>query len=506
MPGVRNAATYCDLNGSRLEPEDATIVIFGATGDLAHRKIVPALYNLRLSGILPEGVKVIGFARRDLDDGDFRASLRGSLEKNSDSKAVDEEAWSWLERRITYFRGDFDDRNAYTRLAGVLSAPGMPENALFYLAASPDKFEVTARSLAAAGLGSAAPRPSGRPPGFRRLIVEKPFGRDRASAHELNEILQTCFAERDIFRIDHYLGKETVQNLLYFRFANSIFEPLWNSNHISSVEIDVLESSGIGTRGGYYDHAGAARDMLQNHLIQLLCLTAMEPPATLDPEAVRDEKVKVLRSIRDYSREELLRRSRRGQYTAGVLIDGSRCPAYRDEPKVAPDSTTETFVSLRLEVDNWRFAGVPFILRTGKALDRRLSEIRVTFRRPPAALFSGYCGDALSPNALAIRIQPDEGMALRFNAKVPGAAKVGPSELRFAYRENNKSYFPEAYERLIADALAGDATLFIRSDETEEAWRIIDALEDAWSGAPPPELYQAGGGGPGEEGPEAWGL
>jgi glucose-6-phosphate 1-dehydrogenase len=505
MPVSPNTVSYCDLNGSRLEPEDATIVIFGASGDLAHRKIVPALYRLRLSGILPEGVKVIGFARREWDDERFRGSLREACEKTVEPSKFDAAAWSWLERRTTYVHGDLEDRNTYRRLAELLSAPGMPVNMLFYLAISPENFEKTAQLLAEAGLGSATTHRTALS-GFRRLIVEKPFGHDRASSRALNRKLQTCFDERDIFRIDHYLGKETVQNLVYLRFANSIFEPLWNSNHISSVEIDVLESAGIGTRGGYYDRAGAARDMLQNHLIQLLCLTAMEPPATLDPEAIRDEKVKVLRSIRDYSREELLGRSRRGQYTAGVLPDGSYCPAYRDEAKVDPASRTETFVSLRLEVDNWRFAGVPFILRTGKALDRHLSEIRVTFRRPPATLFSGYCGEALSPNALAIRIQPDEGMALRFNTKVPGAAKVGPSELRFAYRENNTLYFPEAYERLIADALAGDATLFIRADETEEAWRIVDALENAWSGAPPPELYPAGSPGPGGEAPEAWGL
>jgi len=500
--------SYCDLNGASLEPRAAAIVVFGGTGDLSRRKIVPALYKLQLSGILPEGVRIIGFARRDQGDAEFRSSLRDACEKHSGGARIDGDEWGRFERRITYIRGDLGDPAAYGELAQALAAPGMPDDALFYLAVSPDSFETVARALAAAGLGSAGrgSESRARPSGSRRLVVEKPFGRDRMSARGLNAALQECFDESDILRIDHYLGKETVQNLLYFRFANSIFEPLWNSGHIQSVEIEVLESEGIGTRGGYYDGAGAARDMLQNHLIQLLCLTAMEPPATLDPEAIRDEKVKVLRSIRDYPREELLRRSRRGQYSAGLLSSGDGCPAYRDEPKVSPDSTTETYVSLRLEVDNWRFAGVPFVLRTGKALDRQLSEIRVNFRRPPAALFSGWCGDALSPNALAIRVQPDEGMALRFNVKIPGAARVGPSELRFAYREGNEDYFPEAYERLLADALAGDSTLFIRSDEAEEAWRIVDALEAAWAGGPPPESYPAGGAGPAEEGAEAWGL
>jgi len=354
---------------------------------------------------------------------------------------------------------------------------------------------VVARNLASSGLGSSAGAADGARP-FRRLVVEKPFGSDRASARSLNATLQECFAEEDIFRIDHYLGKETVQNLLYFRFANSIFEPLWSRNHIESVEIDVLETGGIGTRGGYYDKSGAARDMLQNHLVQLLCLVAMEPPANLSPESIRGEKVKVLRSIRDYPDAELLSRSVRGQYAAGRTSDGAALPAYVDEARVAPGSTTETYASLRLEVDNWRFAGVPFTLRTGKALDRQVSEIRVTFKRPPATLFAGYCGDLLLPNVLTLRIQPDEGMWLRFNAKEPAVARVSPMELRFSYRERNDAYFPEAYERLIADALAGDSTLFIRSDEADEAWRILDALEAAWGSVGLPVLYPAGSSGP----------
>jgi glucose-6-phosphate 1-dehydrogenase len=403
--------------------------------------------------------------------------------------------WAAFARRLSYHRGSFDDPAAYRSLAArVAAAASRPEpvaNALFYLAVAPEEFAVVARNLAAAGLGSSA----GPAAPFRRIVVEKPFGRDRASARELNAVLQGCFDERDIFRIDHYLGKETVRNLMYFRFANSIFEPLWNRNHIESVEIDVLETGGIGARGGYYDRAGAARDMLQNHLIQLLCLVAMESPASLGSESIRDEKVKVLRSIRDYSAAELLARSARGQYAAGEAdgsANGSAARAYLDEDRVAPGSRTETYAALRLEVDNWRFAGVPFVLRTGKALDRQLSEIRVTFRRPPATLFQGYCGDRLSPNVLTLRIQPDEGAWLRFNAKVPGADRVSARELRFSYRERNDAYLPEAYERLITDALAGDSTLFIRSDETDEAWRIVDALEAAWASAGGPALYPAG--------------
>jgi glucose-6-phosphate 1-dehydrogenase len=485
---------YCDLSGNALEPEAAAIVVFGATGDLSRRKIFPALYNLERTGILPPETVVFGFARRELSRELFIAQMREDCARYSHSKPLDEAAWGRLSTRIRYVRGSFDDEGAYGALARALAEPDVPANALFYLAVAPEEFSVVALGLARAGLGGAAHRGAGE--GFRRLVVEKPFGSDLASARALNDTLQSCFAEDSIFRIDHYLGKETVQNLLYFRFANSIFEPLWNRNHIESVDIDVLETGGIGSRGGYYDRAGAARDMLQNHLIQLLCLVAMEPPAGLDPESVRGEKVKVLKSIREYTSAELLERSTRGQYSAGVAADGARLPSYGDEARVAPGSETETFVSLKIEVDNWRFAGVPFTLRTGKALDRQVSEIRVTFKRPPATLFAGYCGDLLSPNVLTLRIQPEEGMWLGFNAKEPGAERVVPKELRFAYRERNDAYFPEAYERLIADALAGDSTLFIRSDETEEAWRIVDALERAWVSGRPPRLYYAGSPGP----------
>jgi len=488
----------CDLSEGALEPRPATVVVFGATGDLARRKIFPALYNLERSGLMPAGTEVLGFARRDLDDRGFVALAREACELFSHTQPLDEVAWAAFAGRLSYLRGSFDDRDAYRRLAervAAAEASARPtEGALFYLAVAPEEFSVVAAALSAAGLGSALggdAQEEGGP--FRRLVVEKPFGRDRASARGLNATLQGYFAERDIFRIDHYLGKETVRNLMYFRFANSIFEPLWSRNHIEKVEIDVLETVDIGTRGGYYDRSGAARDMLQNHLIQILCLVAMEPPAGLASESVRDEKVKVLRSIRDYAPAELLARSARGQYSAGVGPDGSFRRGYSEEDRVAPGSRTETFVALRLEVDNWRFAGVPFYLRTGKALDRQLSEVRVTFKRPPATLFQGFCGDTLAPNVLTIRIQPDEGAWLRFNAKEPGADRVSPRELRFSYRDSRGAYFPEAYERLIADALAGDSTLFIRSDETDEAWRIVDALESAWAASgEPPIPYPAG--------------
>ncbi|MDP3177202.1 MAG: glucose-6-phosphate dehydrogenase, partial [Spirochaetaceae bacterium] len=494
-------AGFCDLGVGAPEPKSATIVVFGATGDLTRRKIAPALYNLERSGSLPSGTRMIGFARSELDDGSFRALLREGCASQLRGGSLDEAAWSSLAARIRYLRGDIDDGAAYAALAAMIREPGAPPNALFYMAVAPDRFAMAARMLAAAGLGSAgaasvADAHGAAGPGFRRLVVEKPFGYDLASARALNAALQATFREEDIFRIDHYLGKETVQNLLYFRFANAIFEPLWNRNHIERVEIDVLETAGIGSRGGYYDKAGAARDMLQNHMVQLLCLVAMEPPPSLDPEAIRSEKAKVLASIRDYRPLELRERSVRAQYQAGRSPDGAPIPDYRHEAMVASDSTTETYVQLRLEVDTWRFEGVPFVLRTGKALDRQASEIRVLFRRPPATLFAGHCGDRLARNALVLRIQPDEGMWLSVNAKVPGAARIAPKDLRFAWQERGGDYLPEAYERLLADALAGDATLFIRSDEAEGAWRIVDALEEAWSGGAPLLRYPAGSAGP----------
>lgn len=482
----------CDLDLGRPAPEPVTIVVFGASGDLAHRKVIPALWDLYAGkGLHPES-RIIGVARRDFSDQDFRAELKVSTTQRA-RLAVDETGWRDFESAVTYLRGDLDQASTYANLARRLEAPGFPANRLFYLAVSPDQFGPVAEGLAVAGLGS-TDQDKAPGEGYSRLVVEKPFGRDRASARELSRRLNACFAEKDIFRIDHYLGKETVQNLLYLRFANSIFEPLWNRQYIERVEIDVLETGGIGGRGGYYDHAGAARDMIQNHLIQLLCLTLMEPPPSLDPEAVRDEKVKVLRSIPNYSLEDFLARSRRAQYGAGTAATGEAIPDYHGEAKIAPGSRTETFAALHLEVDNWRFAGVPILLRTGKALDRQASEIRIIFRRPPETLFAGLCADRLPSNAIVIRIQPEEGIWLDFNTKEPGRASLARKSLRFSYREGGEDLLPEAYERLLADAFQGDSTLFIRADEAEEAWRIVDGLEAAWASplAPAPVRYPAG--------------
>lgn len=489
----------CDLDDRAFEPESAVFVVFGATGDLAHRKIFPALYDLFADGILPANLVIVGFARRPLADQAFRNDVKTFCATFARRGSFSDEDWERFAARVFYLRSDLDDPEGYRRLSLIVGGSDeafnaalgdrpLPPNALFYLAVGPSYFGPIAERLKEAGLGSVE-RTNG---GWRRLVVEKPYGGDAASARALTAALQDAFAEKDIYRIDHYLGKETVQNLLYLRFANAVFEPVWNRNHIESIDISVYETDGIGERGGYYDAAGAARDMMQNHLVQLMCLTTMEPPASLDPESIRDEKVKVLRSIAAYSPDEYLRRARRGQYSSGCDALGRERRAYREESKVRPGSTTETYASLKLELDNWRFSGVPITLSTGKAFSEKFSQIVIRFRRPPAALFAARCGDTLAPNELTIRIQPDEGVWLRFNAKVPGMAAIKPNELRFSYREV-ADYLPEAYERLITDALAGDSTLFIRADESEYAWRVLDGLEKAWATADPADIPERGG-------------
>jgi len=493
--------TYCRLDTSRFSPEPALFFVFGASGDLASRKIFPALYDLYLEQQLPQDLLMIGVARRDYSTEQFRELLHDACTAHSrhKSEALHEEAWRDFSGRIFYLRNDVEDVDSYGAirklvverdrgvLAGLSPDARLPENTLYYLAVTPELFPLIAEHLGRSGCGSDASAK-----GWRRLVVEKPYGKDQQSAARLTESLHRWFEERDIYRIDHYLGKEAVQNLLHFRFANTIFEPVWNRNYIDRIEITVAEQDGIGTRGGYYDGFGAARDMLQNHLTQLLCLTVMEPPASLSPEHIRDEKVKVLRAIPEYSDAQMLARARRGQYVSGVSAGGNTVPDYRAEQKVRPDSTTETYASLTLSVENWRFSGVPITLRTGKALAEKYSEIVLYFKRPPTALFAALCGDLLAPNSLTVRIQPDEGIWLSFNAKVPGEPAIRSNSLRFSYREV-ADYFPEAYERLILDALSGDSTLFIRADESELAWRLIDRLEAAWAGARPDASPREGG-------------
>jgi glucose-6-phosphate 1-dehydrogenase len=483
------------ISGSTPKLSPIAAVIFGATGDLTHRKIVPAFYHLAKNNLLPEGSAIIGFARRPKSDEDFRKDLHEALLKFSHTKPVDEEVWKKLESHIYYFQGELDKPEDYKRLAEKLGS--LPEsgeikgNYLFYLATSPEYFGPAAQNLKAAGLAS---QHDGMK---RRLIVEKPFGEDLKSAKELNNTLQGAFDESDIFRIDHYLGKETVQNLIYFRFANSIYEPLWNRLYIDHVQITVAEQVGVESRGGYYDHAGAARDMLQNHMFQLFTLTAMEAPASLDAESIRDEKVKVLRSIPTPTIDFLQKNTVRAQYGGG-FINGKAIPAYRMEEKVSQDSMTETFVAARLEIDNWRWHGVPFYLRTGKALAAAFTEINIVFKRPPSVLFAQADDERLRRNVLRIRIQPNESISVKFNAKIPGKAESEPVDMAFSYKGGFDHYLPEAYERLIVDAIVGESTLFTRSDEVEEAWRLVDSIKNAWAkhGGRELPLYACGSMGP----------
>jgi len=492
-------SAYCRLDTSRFSPEPALFFVFGASGDLASRKIFPALYDLYLEKQLPSDLLMVGAARREYSTEEFREIMHKACVAHSRHKAeaLHEEAWRDFSRRIFYFRNDVEDASSYAAirklvvgrdrrvLAGLSPDAGLPENTLYYLAVTPEFFPVIAENLGRAGCGSDASAK-----GWRRLVVEKPYGKDQQSAARLTEALHRWFDEREIYRIDHYLGKEAVQNLLHFRFANTMFEPVWNRNYIDRIEITVAEQDGIGARGGYYDGFGAARDMLQNHLTQLLCLTVMEPPASLSPEHIRDEKVKVLRSIREIPEELSSRFTVRGQYHG-----------YRAEPGVKPHSETETFAAVQLFLDNWRWQGVPFYLRSGKMLKEKLTEIIIRFRRPPLQMFDVLSGvTELSTNHLGITIQPDEGIHLRFMTKVPdGGMMLRPAELDFHYGETfRETPIPESYERLLLDALSGDASLFARKDEIGLAWKFIDGIRRGWIGETAPALqpYEQGSWGP----------
>ncbi len=475
-----------------------TIIIFGASGDLTARKLVPALYHLFLARQMPDPFRIVGFARRAKTDEAWRAELHEALVRFSRTQPVDESVWTAFAANLHYCVGEFHELAAYARLKQMLRGFGSPElahNLLFYLASSPSQFaEVVERLDASAILDR---RVEGQA-GWQRVVVEKPFGTDLVSARRLNAEITRHTHESQIFRIDHYLGKETVQNLLLFRFSNAIFERLWHRDAIEHVQITVGEQHGVGARGGYYEEAGALRDMVQNHLLQVLALMAMEPPGSLEAEAIRDEKVKLLKALRIWEPDQVGQQVVRGQYTAGTVAGEAR-PAYRDEPKVDPASTVETYVALRVLIDNWRWSGVPFYLRTGKNLPHSASEVRVQFRPTPHVLFAAQCGPRLDANSLTLRLQPNEGITLRVNGKVPGTSmQIRPVRMHFSYDVEFGAYTPEAYERLLLEAMAGDPTLFIRRDEVETAWGFVDAVRAGWRNRPltDAEFYPAGSWGP----------
>jgi glucose-6-phosphate 1-dehydrogenase len=476
-------------------PEPFTLVIFGATGDLTHRKLIPALYHLARSDLLPEKFAILGFGRSRQEQEEFRDGLRNALVQTG--VRLDEEEWNVFARRISYFRGTYGDAGSFVslreRLDEVDRQTGTGGRRLFYLATPPAIYMDVVRNLGSSGLNR-----SPDPHGWVKVIVEKPFGHDLSTARVLDECVHETFDESQVYRIDHYLGKETVQNIFVLRFVNGIFEPIWNRNFVDHVQITVAESLGVEARGTYYEGAGALRDMLQSHLLQLLTLTAMEPPSTFTADKVRDEKVKVLDSVR-FPGGDCSDWLVRGQYARGT-IEGKLVPGYRDEKEVAPNSNVETFFGLKLLVDNWRWGGVPFYLRAGKRLAKRVSEIAIEFRRAPHMFLPGNASSKPRRNVLVLRIQPDDGMALRLDVKVPGPSmRVRPVDMSFLYKEAFGGISPDAYERLLLDAMRGDSTLFARTDEVEAAWSLVTPLLDALQGRGDlPPFYPAGSWGPEE--------
>ncbi|MGN6391330.1 MAG: glucose-6-phosphate dehydrogenase [Gemmatimonadales bacterium] len=482
-------------------PEPCTMVIFGA-GDLLHRKLMPSLFHLMGDGLLPDEFAVITVARGQGDDGSFRTEVGNSLRTfaHDGDGAPDAGAVRRFAGHLHYLSGELDDMATYAALRQRMREidAGLPGGSghLFYLAIPPSLYIDAINRLAQSGIAPRTPDPRQRP--WVRIIIEKPFGRSLFSAVELNACVRRAFAEHQVYRIDHYLGKETVQNLLVFRFANSIFEPIWNRSHVHHVQITAAESVGVEHRGKYYEEAGVVRDMFQNHLLQLLSLMAMEPPVTFSADAVRDEKVKALRAIRPVTPDVMHDYSVRGQYGAGT-IDGKPVPGYREEPDVASDSATPTYGAIRFMIDNWRWHDVPFYLRSGKRMPRRATEIAIQFRKPPHMMFPMPPGETMEPNTLAIRVQPKEGISLRFEVKVPGIeVRTASVDMDFAYAEAFGELDHDAYETLLLDCMLGEATLFTRSDEVEAAWSVVDPILDYWAGKRPEHFpnYAAGTWGP----------
>ena len=473
--------------------DPCVMVIFGASGDLTKRKLIPALYNLAKDNLLSKEFALVGFARNELTSEQFRDEIGKEIGEFA-TTAIDPDLWHWFSRRIYYLSGDFADPNAYKALSELLEQidkeHGTRGNYFFYLATAPTFFGPIITQLGEANLVN-------EEHGWRRVIIEKPFGRDYESAVSLNKEIRKVLHEKQIYRIDHYLGKETVQNILVFRFANGIFEPIWNRRYIDHIQITVAETVGVEQRGMYYDKAGTLRDMVPNHIFQLISLTAMEPPVSFDAEVVRDEQAKILKALSPMSDEEVLTRTVRGQYGEGVE-GNTRVSGYRSEPYVSADSRTETFVAMKLFIDNWRWADVPFYLRTGKRLPQRSTKIVIQFKRAPFVLFRKTAVDKLEPNRLVLHLQPDEGISLKFDSKVPGPSiRTAPVTMEFRYATSFGAEPPEAYERLLLETMLGDSTLFARRDEVETAWAWLDPLLTAWAAdSRGPDSYAAGSWGP----------
>jgi len=484
--------------GVRLErtADPCTVIIFGASGDLTKRKLVPALYRLTQERLLPAEFAIVGFARSEMSHEDFRAKMKDAILTYSEAKRIDEAVWDSFAKGIYYVAGDVNNSESYRKISELLDQVdrerGTAGNRVFYLSTSPTLYAEAIQQLGAAGLA----KPEGK--GWTRIIIEKPFGHDLTSAKELNVEVAKVFDEEQVYRIDHYLGKETVQNLMVFRFANGIFEPIWNRRYIDHVQITNAEAIGVEGRGGYYDTAGVLRDMIQNHVFQVLSLVAMEPPINLGANAVRDEKIKAMQAVRPIPRDKVDEFVVRGQYAAGAVA-GKPAVAYREEKDVPPTSQTDTFTALKLYFDNWRWAEVPFYLRSGKRMPKRVTDIAIQFRKAPLQLFKAVQQE-LEPNVLVIRVQPDEGITLRIGAKVPGqVTRIRWVNMDFRYGASFGVASPEAYERLLLDCILGDSTLYARRDMTERGWEIVMPILDSWASSKQEvPKYESGTWGPAE--------